>query len=92
MAKVPGSPLVTIARFASSQLGQTLREYTRLIQLAAALLPTGLGLSPSQQANAAEELRALLQDAASVDQKALSSRSEGLTRCEADSHEPPSLP
>jgi hypothetical protein len=82
---VPGSPLVTIVRFLNGPLGQTLRECARLIHLAPALLPAGLGLLPSQQANVAEELRALLQDAAAVDQKALADQPQGLTGREADS-------
>jgi len=82
---VPAALLVTIVRFLNGQLGQTLREYARLIHLAPALLPAGLGLLPSQQANVAEELRALLQVGATVDQKALADHPQGFTGREADS-------
>jgi hypothetical protein len=66
--KCQAALLVTIVRFANSQLGQALKEYTRVIRLAPALLPAGLGLLPSQQAEVAEELRALLQAATTVDE------------------------
>ena len=59
--------LVTLVRFASSQLGQTLGECARVAHLAPGLLPVGLGLLPSQQARVAEELGALLQAGAAVD-------------------------
>jgi len=83
--KCQAAPAATISRFANSRLGQTLREYARLIHLAPALLPAGLGLLPSQQANVAEELRALLQAGATVDQKALADHPQGFTGREADS-------
>jgi hypothetical protein len=60
--------LVTIVRFAGSQLGQTLGECARVVHLAPGLLPAGLGLLPSQQARVAEELGALLRAGAAVDE------------------------
>lgn len=77
--------LAAFVRFANTQLGQALREYAQVIHLAPALLPSGLGLLPSQQAKVAEELRALLQAATTVDQKGLVGHPQGSTGREAGS-------
>jgi hypothetical protein len=77
--------LATIVRFASSQLGQALGECVRLVHLAPGLLPAGLGLLPSQQARVAEELRALLQAAAAVDEDGPPSHPQGFTGRQLDS-------
>jgi hypothetical protein len=85
VAKVSAALLVTIVRFASSQLGQALRECARVVHLAPGLLPTGLGLLPSQQARVAEELRALLRVGAAVDEDGPAPNPQGLTGREVES-------
>ncbi|MCJ7745206.1 MAG: hypothetical protein MUP40_02825 [Actinobacteria bacterium] len=61
--------LATTGRLANSQLGQALRQCAQVIHLAPGLLPAGLGLLPSQQEKVAEELEALFQPHAAVDEE-----------------------
>jgi len=83
--KCQAALLATILRLANSRLGRAVRDCARVIHLAPALLPAGLGLLPGQQANAAEEFRALLQGGSTVDQKAQASQPQGFAGREADS-------
>jgi hypothetical protein len=85
VAKVSAALLVTVLRFVNSQLGQALRGYARVVHLAPGLLPAGLGLLPGQQARVAEELRALLQDGAAVDEDGPARHSQGLTGRDVES-------
>jgi hypothetical protein len=82
---VSAALLVTIVRFASSQLSQALKEYARVVHLAPGLLPAGLGLLPSQQAEVAEEFRALLQAGAAVAEDGPAPNPQGLTEREVES-------
>jgi hypothetical protein len=82
---VSAALLATIVRFASSQLGQALREYARVVHLAPGLLPAGLGLLPSQQAKVAEEFRALLQAGAAVGEDGPAPNPQGFTGREVES-------
>ena len=76
--------LAPIGRFANSQLGQALRECAQVIHLAPGLLPTGLGLLPSQQAKVAEELGVLLQAHTTVDKEGLAGHQGGLVGGEVE--------
>lgn len=62
---------MTILRFANERWGEILREYARVIPLAPGLLPLGLGLVLSQQAEVAEELRGLFEAGSTVDKEGL---------------------